>query len=166
MCASTCCTAVHCLLHHAYIHSFIHSFHSFIHRPPWIVSRGRYAWWRVCCGACGDTLFFRAWRDCASESLGGATPEPFGSTRTHRRSAPHTHTPHSLCCPSSTNLSREERYQGSWGSTAQRSLCVSPSPWQPPGSGAAKSRKTQGQSGSRNLHAANVRHPERQCPPE
>ena len=67
---------------------------AFIHMPPWIVSQGGYACGcvarvrgarecarvqralHICCGACGDTLLFRAWGDCASESLGGARRRP------------------------------------------------------------------------------------------
>ena len=92
----------------------------------------------VCCGACGDTLQFRAWGVCAfgvpSRSAATATPQPKGSTRTHRR-RPHMH-PHTT-----VSVAPLPRILG-LHCLAQSS--VSPSPWQPPGPGAAKNRKLRG----------------------
>ena len=85
------------------------------------------------------------WGDCASESLGGAQqllhPNPKGR---HAPTAegPHTH-PHFLSCLSSTNLSGGRGQPKDPGAPLLSAVYVCPSPWQPPGSRAAKNRKTQ-----------------------
>ena len=117
----------------------------FIHIPRWSVSQGGYACGRAACvrgasecarvqralGVCvwavvrvvTHSLF--AHGDVVSKFLGGARRLP--------------HPP----LPLFHQPSEGGTYQGSWGPTARRSLRM-PSPWQPQGSGPAKSRKLKG----------------------
>ena len=81
-----------------------------------------------------------------AEAGGMPHPNTKGSTRLH----------HSLCCPSCTNSSGSESYQGSRGSTAQRSLS------KPLSVASSWIRSCEDQKNSeatrqvRKLHAANV----------
>ena len=102
----------------------------------------------VCCGACGATLPFRAWRDCAYESLGEAWDRPHPNPKgryapTAGRVHIHLRTTHSLLPLFHQPFSDGEAYKDP-GAPLLRAVYVCSSPWQPLGSGAAKTRKTQG----------------------
>ena len=102
---------------------------------------------RVCCDACGDTLLFPRVRrlrvGVPQRSTATAAPQPEGSTRSHRGRAPHTPTHHTVSVVPLPPTFPEERATKDPGAPLLSAVCVSPSPQQPPGYGAAKNRKTQ-----------------------
>ena len=99
----------------------------------------------VCCGACGDTLPFPRvgklrvrvpWRSAAT-----ATPQPQGSTRTHRRRVPHAPTHH---LPPFHRLFRETRPAKDPKAPLLSAVYVCPSPWLPPGNRNCKEQEKLG----------------------